>query len=80
MNVYKGKAQKETAIPHLATGQHTVTGSPLVGSYPLAGLSPNACPDMVLSYSFQDNLVPHIHQSIVERIEKMCPVLPPNGS
>lgn len=52
-----------------------------LGSYPLPGLSPNACPEMMmLNYPFLDNLVPHIRQPVVERLEKICPVLPPNGS
>lgn len=60
--------------------QHSETGSLLAGSYPLAGLSPSACPDMVLSYPLLDSLVPHICQPIVERFDKIRPVLPPNGS
>lgn len=44
-----------------------------------AGLSPNACPDMVLGYPFLENSVPHFGPSVVERPGKMCPVPPPNG-
>lgn len=46
----------------------------------LAGLSPSACPNQALSYPFLDYWVPHIRQPGVERLEKMYPVLPPNGS
>lgn len=44
-----------------------------------AGLSPNACPDMVLGYPFLENSEPHFGLSVVERPGKMCLVPPPNG-
>lgn len=52
----------------------------LAGPSPLPVLSPCARPDLALSYPFLDNSVPHIRQHGLERLGKIYPVLPPNGS
>lgn len=64
-------------MPQLAAGQQCHGESWLTLCF--AGLSPNACPDMVLGYPFLENSVSHSGLSVVERPGKMCPVPPPNG-
>lgn len=63
---------------HTWLRDNSVTGSLWANSYPPAGLSPNARPGNGTKLSLLDSLVPHIRQPMVARLEKICPVLPPN--